>query len=215
MGNAAEEEKKYYLFMDKGWRIFAPFYDPLTKKPLSGLRRKVVEFTDAPRSSRILDVCTGTGEQALAFARMGHGVIGVDMSEAMLSIARTKNKLPNLRFELADATSLPFGNHGFDVACVSFGLHEMPSSVREKTLKEMARVTRPAGLILIADYGLPSNAVGRFLFYHFVRLYEGKHYGEFLRSNLQVYLRTIGIEVVDELRALLGGARVLKGVRAG
>ena len=68
MQTTADEEKQYYLLVEKVFNVLAPFYDLVTK-PLAGLRDTVVDFTDAGSVSRILDVATGTGEQALAFAK--------------------------------------------------------------------------------------------------------------------------------------------------
>ncbi|MBI2328820.1 MAG: class I SAM-dependent methyltransferase [Chloroflexi bacterium] len=132
-----EEEKKYYLLTKKFWNIFAPFYD-IVVTPISRVRDKVVTFTEAKIGSKILDVATGTGKQAFAFAKRGYDVTGVDLSEAMLRIADKKNKYENVKFEVADATNLPFEDNSFDVSCVSFALHEMPSTIREKALKDLS-----------------------------------------------------------------------------
>ncbi len=84
-----DEEKKYYSLNKKVWDILAPFYD-IVVLPLSRVRDKVVTFTDAKIGSKILDVATGTGKQAFAFAKRGYDVIGIDLSEAMLKVATKK-----------------------------------------------------------------------------------------------------------------------------
>src|SRR4030042_2238358 len=104
--------------------------------PFSRVRDKVVNFTNVRNGSKILDVATGTGKQAFAFAKKGYDVIGIDLSEAMLKVANKKNKYENVKFEVADATNLPFEDNGFDVSCISFALHDMIPSIREKALKE-------------------------------------------------------------------------------
>ncbi|MBI2486384.1 MAG: class I SAM-dependent methyltransferase [Deltaproteobacteria bacterium] len=172
-----------------------------------------MNFTNARNGSRILDVGTGTGKQAFAFAKKGYDVIGIDLSEAMLEVANKKNKYENVKFEVADAINLPFVNNSFDVSCASFVLHNMPLTIREKALKEMVRVTKPKGMIVIIDYALPKNGVRRFLIYHFVKLYEGKYYLEFIKSDLEALLRKSGIEIKEELPVLLGAGRILKGIR--
>ena len=207
-----DEEKEYYLLTKKFWSIFAPFYD-IVVTPISRVRDKVVTFTEAKIGSRILDVATGTGKQAFAFAQRGYDVTGVDLSEAMLKIATKKNRYENVKFEVADATNLPFEDNSFDVSCVSFALHEMPATIREKALKEMARVTKLKGTIVIVDYALPKNKIGRFLIYRFVKLYEGEHYSKFIKSDFEALLRKSGIEIKGELLVLLGAGRILKGIR--
>ena len=88
------EEKKYYLLVKKVFRILAPVYD-IGTIPISGVRDKTVDFTGAKKSSKILDIATGTGKQAFAFAKKGYDVTGIDLSEAMLGVASRKNKYAN------------------------------------------------------------------------------------------------------------------------
>ncbi|HIH44087.1 MAG TPA: methyltransferase domain-containing protein [Candidatus Methanoperedenaceae archaeon] len=179
--------------------------------PFAGLRDTVAEFTGAGAGSRILDVATGTGKQAFAFAKKGYDVTGVDLSEDMLRVAKKKNKYGNARFEIADATALRFGDCSFDVSCISFALHDMPPGVRERVLREMVRVTRPDGMIVVVDYALPSNRIWRFLVYHFVRQYERYYYPEFIKSDLDALLGSLGIGIKEKRSVLLGTGRILKG----
>jgi len=207
-----DEEREYYSLVKKVFDILAPFYD-IVAAPLSRLRGRVVDFTGAEKGSKILDVATGTGKQAFAFAEKGYDVTGIDLSEAMLKVANKKNRYKNVNFQVADATNLPFEDYSFDVASVSFALHDMPLTIREKVLKEMVRVTKPEGMIVIVDYALPRNRIGRFLIYHFVRLYEREYYLRFIKSDLEALLRKSCIEIKEELRVLLGAGRVLKGTK--
>src|SRR3990170_8789706 len=135
MERTLDEEKEYYLLIKKVFRILAPFYD-IGTMPISGVRDKTVDFTNAGSGSKILDVATGTGKQAFAFAKKGYDVTGIDLSEDMLKEAIGKKKCENAKFEIADATRLPFEENSFDVSCVSFALHDMILSIREKALKE-------------------------------------------------------------------------------
>ena len=210
------EEAKYYFMVKKVMRILAPFYDVafefLSLGAESRLRNQVADFANAQQGSRILDVATGTGGQAFAFARKGCNVVGIDLSEDMLDIANRKNKYENAKFEIADATNLPFEDKSFDVSCVSFALHDMIPSIREKTLKEMARVTKTKGTIIIVDYALPKNKISRFFVYNIVKLYE-VYYSEFIKSDLEALLRKSGIEIKEKRPVLFGAGRILKGVK--
>ena len=203
------EEEKYYWLLRKYARLLAPFYDTVTSF-ISNLRDKVVDFTEAPDRSIVLDVATGTGKQAFAFAKKGHEVVGIDLSKHMLKVAVKKNKYANVRFQVADATKLPFEDNRFDVSCVSFALHDMILTIREKTLKEMRRVTKTNGKIIIVDYGLPKNRIARFFVFNFVRLYE-PYYPEFIKSDLAGLLKNTGIEMKREVPVLSGAARIMKG----
>ena len=207
-----DEKEEYYSIVKRVFTLLAPFYDIVTS-PISRVRGKVVNFTNAGIGSKILDIGTGTGKQAFAFAKKGHEVVGIDLSEAMLKVAGKKNKYVSVKFEVADAANLPFENNSFDVSCASFALHDMLSIIREAALKEMVRVTKPKGMIVIVDYALPENKVCRFLIYHFVKCYEGKYYLKFIKTDLEALLEKSGAKIQKEMPILLGAGRILKGIR--
>ncbi len=208
----SSEEKEYYSLLKRVFNVLAPFYDVIAL-PLSRVRDEVVEFSNAKKGSKVLDVATGTGKQAFAFARKGYDVTGIDLSEAMLSVANKKNMYKNARFQVADAINLPFANGIFDVSCISFALHDVPLTIREKALKEMVRVTKPDGMVVIVDYALPKNRIGRFLIFHFIKLYESKYYIEFINSNLEGLLKKSGVQIKAARSVLFGAGRILNGTR--
>ena len=212
-----DEEKEYYALSKRTFSILAPFYDlsaiVLSFGMILWVRDRAVAFANARPGSRILDIATGTGKQAFAFAKKGYAVTGIDMSEAMLSVANKKNIYHNLKFEIGDATLLRFEDSSFDVCCISFALHDMPLSIRKKVLGEMARVLRPGGMIIIVDYALPKNRIFRFFIYNFVRLWE-KYYSEFIKSDLDSLLSASGIRINGNLSIMLGAGRIVKGIRS-
>jgi len=206
------EEKEYYALTKKVFDLLAPFYNIMTL-PLVRVRNQVVDFAGAGKDSTILDVATGTGQQAFAFAKRGHNVIGVDLTESMLEIARKNNKAGFVKFEIADATHLRFEENSFDVSCISFALHDMPPNIREKVLREMVRVTKPNGIIVIVEYDLPRNKISRTLIYRLISLYEGEYYKQFIASDLDSLLRKTGVEVMERVSVLFGAGRILKGTK--
>ena len=208
----SEEERAYYDLNDRVYSRFAPFYD-LVALPLRRFRHEVVRAAAIGPGSRVLDVATGTGSQASAFADVAREVVAIDLSPAMLAVARRKRGRPNVTFVQADATALPFADREFDAACVSFALHEMPAAIREAVLREMVRVTAPGGTIVVVDYGLPRKALARFVVRHVVELYERDHYAEFIRTDVRAFLEQAGVSVREERRGLGGIARVLVGNR--
>lgn len=208
-----DDEEEYYILLRKYARILAPFYD-IVVAMLSKLRDRVVDFTNAGNSARILDIATGTGKQAFAFAKRGYDVTGIELSEDMLKVAIKKNKYENVKFRIADATNLPFEDESFDVSTVSFALHDMILTIRERALKELVRVTKPKGTIVIVDYALPKGRIGRFLAYNIVKLYE-PYYPEFMKSDLEALLRESGIDIKEELPVMLGVGRIIKGAKRG
>lgn len=205
-----DEERHYYALNRKVWPWLAPAYDSFTF-PLRRLRQKAVEAAGVAPGARVLDVATGTGEQAVAFAASASEVVGIDISEAMLRIARRKPHPLRVTFQLADATKLPFDNATFDACSVSFGLHEMPRTVRERAVAEMVRVTKPGGRIVVVDYALPPNRLASGIVYRLVKLYERDNYAEFVRSDLHALLANAGVAVESDWRLLGKTARIVVG----
>ena len=204
------EEKEYYALTKKAFDILAPFYNLMTL-PLVQIRDQVVAIANLRKGSKVLDVATGTGQQAFAFAKSGHDVTGVDLTESMIEVARRYNKNGFVKFEISDATHLRFEENTFDISCISFALHDMPLSIRERVLREMVRVTKPEGVMIIVDYDLPNNNIGRALIYRFITLYEGEYYKQFIGSDLEALLHKTGIEICERVPILFGAGRILKG----
>lgn len=205
------EEHDYYGLNKKVYDVFAPYYDILVR-PISGMRRKIARVVCLEPGARVLDVATGTGAQAFAFAERAGEVVGVDLNDAMLRIARHHNRFPNVTFLWADATRLPFSDRSFDIASISFALHEMPGSVRSRVLHEMARVTKPGGSVVVVDYALPQHRLLRASALRVVKLYERDHYAEFVRLDLCRLLEAEGIRVRWRAPLFAGVVTAVEGV---
>ncbi|MDR0945868.1 MAG: demethylmenaquinone methyltransferase [Bifidobacteriaceae bacterium] len=118
-------------------------------------RRAVVSALDIVPGDRILDLAAGTGTSSRALADAGADVVAADFSRGMV-FEGARAGVP-ARFVVADAQALPFADGAFDAVTISFGLrnvHDTPAA-----LAEMARVTRPGGRLLIAEFSHPSSAV--------------------------------------------------------
>lgn len=103
---------------------------------------------------RVLDVATGTGDLALELSRRvapRGEVVGCDFSEAML--ARARRKAPQLRFELADATELPYADDSFDATTCAYALRNFADT--QRGLAELARVVRPGGTAVVLEFTTP------------------------------------------------------------
>ena len=95
-------------------------------------RRRAAQLTRARPGDRVLDVCTGTGALAQLLRRrvgVSGEVVGIDLTEAMLEVARTR--VPEVRFVVGDACALPFANESFDAATMAFGLRNIDDHQRE------------------------------------------------------------------------------------
>lgn len=188
----------YYSYIRKFFRKWASFYD-LVSLFASGTRNKVVNIVDVKRNSKILDLCTGTGNQAFAFGKRGYTVTGVDLSEEMLRLAERKNKYENVSFVVADAANLPFKDECFDVSCISLALHDMPQDIRDAVLDEIRRVSKK---IVVVDYNIPKNRLHRWFHVSVASLYESKYYHDFAQRDLIEILRQHNLVVVKEAYGL-------------
>jgi len=107
---------------------------------------------------RVLDVCCGTGDQAIHYARKSITATGVDLSPNMIRLAEKKKSklgLSNVSFQLADALHLPFRDSFFDYASICFGLHEKERTARNIIISEMKRVVKKNGSLIFIDYQVP------------------------------------------------------------
>lgn len=146
----------------------APRYD-LVNRMLSGgidiwWRYVTVWRAAAPRVGAILDVCTGTGDLALAYrAKCGPDVrvVASDFCRPMLDRGIEKSAKTGVAIEWveADAMALPFPTATFDLVTVAFGLRNIADTARG--LAEMARVCKPGGRLAILEFSLPQNPVVR------------------------------------------------------
>lgn len=112
----------------------------------------------------ILDLCTGTGDLALAYFRAAHGqvpVVGADFCGEMLDLAGAKVSKKRLaeriRFVQADAQRLPFEDDRFQIVCVAFGLRNITDT--DKGIAEMVRVARPGGKVVILEFSKPRGSL--------------------------------------------------------
>jgi demethylmenaquinone methyltransferase/2-methoxy-6-polyprenyl-1,4-benzoquinol methylase len=125
-------------------------------------RRLAVAGSGMQPGTRILDLCSGTADLALAFAQRLHGngqVIATDFCQAMLvhGLRKAARRQARLAFALADAQCLPFRNAAFDCVSVAFGLRNVDCLAT--ALREMYRVLRPGGVALVLEFGQPQGVV--------------------------------------------------------
>ena len=135
----------------------AGVYDLMNSVMTAGMhqrwRERAVELARVGPGSRALDVATGTGDFAVALRRAGAEVVACDFSEEMLERARRKE--PAARFEWADALVLPYEDDYFDAATVGFGARNFSDLGRG--LREMARVVRPGGRVVVLEITTPQR----------------------------------------------------------
>lgn len=117
-------------------------------------RRAVARAVDAQPGDRVLDLAAGTGTSSLPFADAGAYTVPCDFSTGMLGEGRRRH--PWMPFTAGDATRLPFRDGAFDAVTISFGLRNVQDT--DAALREMLRVTRPGGKVVICEFSHPTWA---------------------------------------------------------
>lgn len=124
-------------------------------------RKKMVRIARTTGARRILDIATGTGDQAIMLTQRLHPerVDAVDLSEKMMDVGREKVRKKGLEnrifFQRADCQSLPFAHNTFDLATVSFGVRNFENLAQ--SLSEIHRVLKPGGMLLILEFSYPTR----------------------------------------------------------
>jgi demethylmenaquinone methyltransferase / 2-methoxy-6-polyprenyl-1,4-benzoquinol methylase len=139
----------------------APVYDAMNRLMTAGLDRRWRRETAAGvvrPGDRVLDVCCGTGDLALAAAEVGGKITGLDFSEAMLERARAKE--PAIEWVSGDALALPFADGSFEAVTIGFGLRNLVNA--ERGLAEMRRVLGPGGRVAILEITRPRGVLAPF-----------------------------------------------------
>jgi demethylmenaquinone methyltransferase / 2-methoxy-6-polyprenyl-1,4-benzoquinol methylase len=153
----------------------APRYDLINDLQSLGLhrhwKRRLLKLAAGRPGERALDLCCGTGDVSFALARQGVRVSGLDFCEPMLAVAEKRARAaafsPPPQFLRGDAQQIPFPDNTFDLVTISYGLRNLADW--ELGLREMQRVARPGGRLLVLDFGKPDNALWRAFYFGWLR----------------------------------------------
>jgi ubiquinone/menaquinone biosynthesis C-methylase UbiE len=196
---------------------WAGFYDFVTKFMLLGhagmLRRTTVDQALIQPGDSVLDVGCGTGEVTLlAKQRAQNGqVYGIDPAPEMITVARKKAKRKHLEidFRVGVIEALPFSDASLDAVTSSLMMHHLPDDLKARGLKEIYRVLKPGGRLLIADFMRPTGSLPGHLFINLTRhqrLREGV-------QDLEKFLQNAGFSNITELSEtvlVIGFVRAVK-----
>ncbi len=146
------------LNFDKSWRKFA------------------VKISGIKPNTKVLDVCTGTGDLAISYSKLLNGdglVVGSDYCHDMLRYGLPKVKKRHLGDKIklieADTLQLPFRDDSFEISTVAFGIRNVADL--EAGIKEMIRVIRPNGRVVILEFSQPTNFFfRRIYFFYFIKI---------------------------------------------
>jgi demethylmenaquinone methyltransferase / 2-methoxy-6-polyprenyl-1,4-benzoquinol methylase len=132
-------------------------------------KRRVITLADPRHGLRVLDLATGTGDLAFAAAARGARVVGLDITQRMIELARRKSEpaSPNLaggegergralQFVVGDMLALPFPAASFDIVTTGYGLRNVPDL--PQAIEEIRRVLAPGGRAVSLDFNRPASA---------------------------------------------------------
>jgi len=186
---------------------FASLYD-LGEFIRRGTRREAIELSGWQPGEKVLDLCTGTGQLALTFARQGAAVIGVDLARGALKVASAKSMGSTAAWMEMDATRLGFADHSFDVSMLSLALHHMPEPVQVDVLKELGRVTRRRMVIIEPDVPVKPNWVSTYVFVASI-IDESEYMHEWVHQDLVKTCERAGLHVENLISTTYGIHRIL------
>ncbi|MCK4783236.1 MAG: class I SAM-dependent methyltransferase [Desulfobacteraceae bacterium] len=195
-------------YFNEGWFGKHPTMYEIGSFFIALLRRKAAKKM-GKKKLKIIDIATGTGAHAYELAKLGHEVVGIDLDKKMLVKARRKtSKKLKLSFLFGDGTKLPFKANEFDVATISFAMHDVPAEIGVKILKEAKRVIKKDGFIFIVDYN-QLETCGAKILYTVAISYESPNYKPFVKRNFSYYLKETGLKIVKK-DAFLGAVQMTK-----
>lgn len=169
--NDESSKKEQVEFM---FDAIAPKYDLLNRILSLGIdiswRKKVIQIIKKEKSKFILDIATGTGDLAIALAKTDTTkIIGLDLSEQMLSFGREKIKNNRLDSKIdmikGDSEQLEFPDNHFDAVTAAFGVRNFGNL--NKGLAEMYRVTKKEGNLVILEFSKPTNKFFKTIYYFY------------------------------------------------
>ena len=151
-------------------------------------RSKTIKESGAKAGDHVLDCATGTGDLAIEFKKTvgdeGY-VLGTDFCAPMIEPAPAKAAERGLKidFEVADAMDLPYEDNRFDISSIAFGIRNVDEPVT--ALKEMARVVKPGGRVVVLEFGQPKGLIK--IPYNLYSQYIMPALGGMLSGNREAY----------------------------
>jgi len=186
MSKHHQENQKARRFFNRTAIIY-----PIIERALFPEYKRALHKLDLDSNLSVLDLATGTGILAGAFALRGHSVKGVDIAEKMLK--RARKKFPKISFEHFDLSQLDsIKAASSDIVTIGYFLHGANPDFRMQVLSEAARIA--AKYVIIFDYCCKGNWL-----VDFIEWIEGSHYNQFVSLPRGQELAQVGLQVECEL----------------
>jgi demethylmenaquinone methyltransferase/2-methoxy-6-polyprenyl-1,4-benzoquinol methylase len=141
--------------------------------------------------SKILEIAVGTAENIILLAKLKpkNHIIGIDLSEDMLEIARNnilKEKIQNIELIKMDGMNIKFDSKTFDFIIISLLLHEISENIANKILDECIKILKPNGKLYVLEWEEPKKIIQKIIFL-IIKLFEPKEYKMFMKKDLNKY----------------------------
>jgi len=164
------------------------------------VRPLVVSLADPAPGELVLDMATGGGYQAAAFAQRGHRAIGMDYVHDRARLALEQHGTDNVSWGSGDISRLPFKDKSIDIATITFALHDLPLELRLAGLAELRRVARRR--VVIAEPCAPDGGLWRWFYINLLDFMDESLYlRDFVTRDIARYLVEAGFRVVHWQRA--------------
>lgn len=175
---------------------------------LQAVFEKSVENIDKDSNSiKVLDIGVGTGNLSQKYLNKGYNIIGIDQSRQMMNVA--KQKYPNLKVRLGEFLKIPFSNSEFDIIVSTYALHHLNDDEKELAVKEMIRVLKDNGKIVIGDLMFENNVKKEKLLNGFtseqIEEVEDEYFSdiEILEAEFNKYNKVLNKYKIDELNFVI------------
>jgi ubiquinone/menaquinone biosynthesis C-methylase UbiE len=147
------QDDPFWEFERSGWKRAAAHYEDAWSGATRAFCEPLLDAAGVRAGTRLLDVACGPGYVAGAALERGADVLGLDVAEEMIALARSHNA--GAEFVVGDAHALPFPDDSFDAVTMSFGIHHV--AVPEHVFAEAARVLRPGGTYAFTSWADTSD----------------------------------------------------------
>jgi ubiquinone/menaquinone biosynthesis C-methylase UbiE len=186
---------------DKIKRIFgerAEFYTTSSSHADPVILEKMVRLASPTSQWKVLDIATGTGHTAFAFAPFVSKVIGMDLTPEMLNKAnklKNQNQFTKVDFQTGNVHSMKFDNESFDLLTCRRAFHHFQN--KDIALQEMNRVLKPQGILIIDDRSIPEDKEIDQIMNSLDTLHDSSHIREYNSKEWMIMLKANGFEIVS------------------
>ena len=191
------------------YRKFAAHYDRFVGRFTNALRHIGMKMYPLKPEMKVLEVGCGTGANLMLYGQAGCSVYGIDSSPSMLAVASAKLG-EGAGLQLGDASRMPYQDNFFDLVVAMFTLHEMPRETRPLVMREMIRVTKQEGRILIIDFHSDRIRFPKGWIYKGVILFIERVAGREHFSNYRDFLSRKGVPgLIEDQRLIVDRRKIV------